>query len=99
MQPHEIKCAIVGRMQRDGIYVSRQVANIDRVVQLALPAEARSDGKREITDYMIPDRDCPVVLVSQGVIALEPDPDKVRLYLLRYCESQSELPPGMREDF
>ena len=97
VKPHQLKCAVVSRMYRDGIMVGRKVADIDTVAEQAVPPAHHAAAEREIREYMIRNDDCPVVMVSSDVIALRPDEDRIVEYLERYCESAEEWPPGLRE--
>ena len=94
MKPHQIKCAVVSTMYRDGIFTDSKPANIESVAKFAVDRAFRSEAEYEITEYMIPDDECPVEKLAPGVIGLQRDDDKIRAYLERYCE---EMPPGFGE--
>lgn len=97
MQPHEIKCAVVSRMWQDGVTVNRRWADIETVASLAVPPSAFRDAVDEIEGWMLDDADCPVVKTGPGMIALEPDEGKIRDYLERYCGSNEDWPPALRD--
>ncbi len=97
MKPHEIKCAVVSQMWRDGIVHGRQVADVSTVAALAVPNSEHKAARDEIQDWMLPSADCPVIQVSQGVITLENDRQKVREYLKRFCVAEHDLPSSLRD--
>lgn len=97
VKPHEIKCAVVSRMFRDTIIVGKRVADVETVAEQAVPPSEKAAAEREIREYMIRDDDCPVVMVSSGVIALRPDESRIEQYLKRYCDDDSQMPPEFRE--
>lgn len=90
MQPHEIKCAVVTRMYRDGIVEGRQYADVKTVAEQAVPPSAVQDARDEIEDHMIDDADCPVVMVRRDVVTLRNDEKQLRAYLTRYCGARDD---------
>lgn len=84
-------------MWKDHLFVGRQVADIESVARFAVGKADAADAAREIERYMVPDDECPIVLVGQGIIALVDNDEAVAAYLTRFCEDDEDIPWGLRD--
>lgn len=96
MQDSELKWRIVRRMWNDNI-VGSSPADVDTIVDFAVPSSEEGRARKLLTNKMVQDPDCPVkwVIANQAVV-LRKDEEAVAIYIKRHG-GEDNVPWDLRD--